>query len=246
MTNILGWPGVWLGLLFSPEKTVKHLKSNRPGLADGLLSFGLLNFIIGVLGFLIAAVLSVFMSSALSNIVPNWGAGGLLVMLVIFFGLGVIAYPIGMMIALLVLAVFFKLASVILKGKSSFGGLCGLLGVVGSAYMIVMLVLILIVYVPTLVAWALLSGGISAIALLYLLMGVAYLITMPFIQMVTAIFFDMLADIEKVSIYRSGAMSGLAIGMITFLLMLALSAFMFLLGSWMEGYQSSGYGSMSD
>ncbi len=243
MTNILGWPKVWLGLLFSPEKTVKHLKSSRPELADGLLSFGLLNLIIGVLGFLIAAVISVFASSTLSNIAPDFGTGGLLIMLAVFFGLSVIAYPIGMIICLLVLSVFFKLASIILKGKSSFGELCGLIGVVGSAYMIVMLALFVIIYIPIICALMLLQGSASAIALLYLLMGVAYLITMPFIQMVTAIFFDMLADIEKVSIYRSGAMSGLAIGIVMFLLMLALSVLMFFLGSWMEGYPSSGYSS---
>jgi hypothetical protein len=242
MANILGWPGVWLGLLFSPEKTVKRLKSNRPGLADGLMSFGLLNFIIGVLGFLFAAVVSVFVSPALSGIAPAWAEGGLLVMLAVFFGLSVIAYPIGMMIGLLVLTAFFKLASVLLKGKSSFGELCGLAGVVGSAYTIVMIALFVIIYVPMICALMLLQGSASAIVILYLLMGVAYLITLPFIQMVTAIFFDMLADIEKVSIYRSGAMNGLALGMIMFLFMLALSLMMFLLGSWMEGYQSSGYG----
>jgi hypothetical protein len=88
----------------------------------------------------------------------------------------------------------------------------------------------------------LLGGNISvALALAYALMGVAYLITMPFLQMVMALFFDLLADLEKVSIYRSGAMTGLAFGIVMFLLMLAFAVMMFLMGSMMGGYQNSGY-----
>lgn len=241
MTNILGWSGVWLGILLSPEKTAKQLKKDRPGMVDGFLSFGLLNFIIGVLGFLVTTLLSLYLGSAMSNINPGFATGGLLIMLVIFFGLEVIAYPICMIIILLILTAFFKLASVLLKGKSSFGELCGLLGVVGSAYLLVMVVLGLIVYVPMMVAIILFKANTSALALVYFLMGVAYLITMPFIQLVMALFFDLLADVEKVSIYRSGAMTGLAMGIVMFLLMVTISAMMFFVGSLMGGYHGNPY-----
>jgi hypothetical protein len=231
MTNLLEWPGVWFGLLFSPEKTAKQLKSHRPGLVDGLVSFGLLNFILGILMFLVATALSLFVGSALSSFSPSWAAGVL-----------VIAYPIIALVGLLIIAAFFKLASVILKGRSSYSELCGMIGVVGSVYYIVMVALILLIYVPMVGAVILLGGNISvALALAYALMGVAYLITMPFLQMVMALFFDLLADIEKVSLYRSGAMTGLAFGIVMFLLMLAFAAMMFLMGSMMGGYQNSGY-----
>jgi hypothetical protein len=242
MTSILEWPGVWFGLLFSPEKTAKQLKSERPGLVDGLVSFGLLNFILGILMFLVALALSFFLSSAMSSFASSWAAGGLVIMLAVFFGVLVIAYPIIALIGLLIVAAFFKLASVILKGRSSYSELCGMIGVVGSVYYIVMVALILLIYVPMVGAVILLGGSLSvALALAYALMGVAYLITMPFLQMVMALFFDLLADIEKVSIYRSGAMTGLAFGIVMFLLMLAFAAMMFLMGSMMGGYQNSGY-----
>jgi hypothetical protein len=238
MTNILEWPGVWFGLLFSPEKTAKILKSHRPGMVDGLISFGLLNFFVGILMFLVALVVSFFFSSAMTSFDPNWATGGLLIMLAVFFGFFVIGYPIIAIIGLLIVAAFFKLASIVLKGKSSYGELCGMIGVVGSAYFIVMVFMALIVYVPMMGAIMLMQGSASAIAFVYLLMGVAYLITMPFIQMVMALFFDMLADLENVSIYRSGAMTGLALGIVLFLMMLALSVMLF----FVLGYQSNTYG----
>jgi hypothetical protein len=45
-----------------------------------------------------------------------------------------------------------------------------------------------------------------------------------------AFFFDLLAEIEQVSIYRSGAITGFAFGSMLFIMMLVLAVFIFLLG----------------
>lgn len=151
----------------------------------------------------------------------------------------VIAYPIVSLIVLFIVAAFFRFSSVILKGKSSYGELCGLIGVVGSALMIVTAAFVLVTHASLFGVVALAGAGPSGPSMrvfIYPSTGMGYLVVMPFMQMIMAMFFDLLAGIEKVSIYRSGAMTGLVTGIVTFLIMAGVALRFFLTGSSIGGY----------
>ena len=171
---------------------------------------------IGLIAFIISTILAILLGFPL-------GAP-----LAIF----VIAFPILMIILLLILTIFLKVASMLLKGKGGFSEECGILGIVGSSYLILMVLLMVAIYTPMLLVFAISGpGGFGVVmALMYLIMGVAYLIFMPLVYLIMAFTFDLLADIEQISIYRSGAIVGLMFGIIMFLMMLMLSAMMFLIG----------------
>jgi len=178
--------------------------------------------LIGLIAFIISTILAILLGFSL-------GAP-----LAIF----VIAFPILMIILLLILTIFLKIASMLLKGKGGFSEECGILGIVRSSYLILMVLLMVAIYTPMLLVFAISGpGGFGVVmALVYLIIGVAYLIFMPLVYLIMAFTFDLLADIEQISIYRSGAIVGLMFGIIMFLMMLMLSAMMFLIGGAMSNF----------
>jgi len=231
MESVLRWPGLWYGILFAPEKTAEHLKKHKPGLIDGVASIGLCSIVIGIVSFIVLAVLSIVFASLMPYSFGSAGLLGVGVGLAMAFALLVIGFPLGMIILLLIIACFIKLASVLLKGRGKFSEECGIVGVVGSPYLILMFLLLVAIYLPLILLSAVgFGGGLASIALIYLFMGLAYLVFMPFMQLLMAFFFDLLADIEQVSIYRSGAMTGLVFGAMLFIMMLAFAILIFLLG----------------
>ena len=205
-----------------PEETAASLKKEKPCWIDGVASFGFCSFLIGLIAFIISTILAILLGFSL-------GAP-----LAIF----VIAFPILMIILLLILTIFLKIASMLLKGKGGFSEECGILGIVGSSYLILMVLLMVAIYTPMLLVFAISGpGGFGVVmALVYLIIGVAYLIFMPLVYLIMAFTFDLLADIEQISIYRSGAIVGLMFGIIMFLMMLMLSAMMFLIGGAMSNF----------
>lgn len=236
MASILKWPRIWFDIIFRPEETASLLKKEKPKLVDGIISIGFCSLLIGFIAFLLSALLG------LLGLVTGADIAGSLIGLLILFGIFVIGFPIFMIILLLILTVVLKISSIILKGKGSFGEECGVLGVVGSTYMIIMVLVYGFVLISSMlvgVATAIL--GFASIALIYIVMGVAYLISMPLAYIVTAFTFDLMADVEGVSIYRSGAILGLMAGIIAFIMMLGFSAIMFLFAGAMSMFAGGYY-----
>jgi hypothetical protein len=230
MASILKWPGVWFRMVLKPEETAAKLKAEKPTLVDGIISFGLCNFLIGLAVFLIFAIISLIGFAVAGDIIAS------LISLAISFAIFAIVFPIMMLISLLILSVILKISSSILKGKGSLGEECGFLGVIGSPYTILMVLMYLCMLVPVM----LLSGfavffGLGSLALIYITIGIISVIFSPMVYILMAFAFDLLAEIEKVSIYRSGAIIGLMIGIATFLLMLIIAAFLFIVGGAMYG-----------
>lgn len=221
-------------MLLKPEEAAANLKKNRPGLADGLASFGLMNLAIGIAAFLVFTLVLLLFGSSIARLGNTALAGGIFA-LALSFGILVIAYPLSMLFMLLLITVFFKLASVILKGKGKFAEQCGLLGVVGSVYTAITILFMAVIYFPLILMVVVLGESMIGMALFYLCMGLGYVVFMPYSQMLTAFLFDLLADLEKLSIYRSGALAGLAFGIMMSLMMLALAAMLFLFGLFVPG-----------
>lgn len=237
MADLFKWPRIWFEIFLKPEETAASLKKEKPGWIDGVASFGFCSFSIGLIAFIISTILAILLGfslgTPLTTKVMSMGIG-----LLIMFGIFVIAFPILMIILLLILTIFLKIASMLLKGKGGFSEECGILGIVGSSYLILMVLLMVAIYTPMLLVFAISGpGGFGVVmALMYLIMGVAYLIFMPLVYLIMAFTFDLLADIEQISIYRSGAIVGLMFGIIMFLMMLMLSAMMFLIGGAMSNF----------
>lgn len=228
MVNLLKWPRVWFEIFLKPEETAASLKKEKPSWIEGIISFGFCSFLIGLIGFIISAILAIPLGFTLGAPLAA-KAGGMLIGLLIMFAICVIAFPILMIILLLILSVFLKIASVILKGKGSLGGECGILGIVGSSFLILTILTYAIMLVPMIVL-NVSNAGFVAIALIYMLIGIAILLYSPLMYLLTAFLFDLLADIEKVTIYKSGAMFGLMYGIVTFIMMLFFAVFMFIAG----------------
>ncbi len=238
MANLLKWPRIWFGIFLKPEETAVTLKKEKPNLIDGIVSFGFCSFLIGFIVFLISAIFGILLGSALGGPIAS-KAAGIGVGLLISFAILIIGFPLLMIIILLILTIFLKIASLLLKGKGSFGEECGILGVVGSSYLILMVLMYVVMFIPPMGgfmdAFARGSAGFGSMALMYLMMGVAYLIFIPLIYIVMAFTFDLLADIEQVSIYRSGAIMGLMFGIIFFIMMVVIAALMFIFAGVMYG-----------
>ncbi len=246
MVDLLKWPRLWFGIFLRPEETAAALKKEKPRWIDGVISIGFCSFLIGLLLFIIFAILSIISMFALGGSFAS-NAAGVGMSIVILFMLLVIGFPLLMIIILLVSIAFLRIASLILKGKGSISEECGFLGSIGGSYMIIMFlmyaVLVLGIFVPS-ILFSGIIGAIGSMALMYLMMGVAYLVFMPLFYLVLAFTFDVLADIEQVTIYRSGAIVGLMIGLMCFVFMVVLVVFMLIFSVLFAGLMSGFGGGM--
>jgi hypothetical protein len=218
MINVFKWPGVWFNIFKKPEETAALLKKEKPTLVDGIMSYGLASVSLGFLAFLLFAVISLL----------SLGGGnlaGAVIGLAFIFAILVIAFPIFMILNLLFYSAAVKASSMILKGKGKFSEECGLLGVTGSAALIIFAVMYAVIVVLMMVLMA--AAGSFGVFILYPLMGILYLVLMPVVYLFLAFVFDVLAALEQVSIYRAGALLGLAVGILCCLMMLIFSVVMF-------------------
>jgi hypothetical protein len=218
MTNVFKWPGVWLNIFKKPDETAALLKKEKPTLVDGIMSYGLACVFIGLLIFLLMAAVTVLGAVSGGNLAAS------IIGLAMMFAIFVIAFPIGMIILLLIYSAALKVSSMILKGKGAFSQECGIIGVTGSAGIIIAAAMYSIMFVLMFALMAVLNFlGMFA---MYPLMGLMYLVIMPVGYLLLAFILDMLASVEQVSIYRAGAIFGLAMGILCCLMMLAMTAFM--------------------
>lgn len=230
MVNLFKWPRIWFDIFLKPEEIAASLKKEKPGLVDGIISFGFCSFLIGFIAFIILAILAILFGFSLGGPVAA-KAAGIGVGLLIMFATLVIGFPIMMIILLLLITIFLKISSVLLKGKGSFSEECGILGVVGSSYLILLILMLAAIYIPLLLIMGIFGfAGFGTMALTYICIGIASLVFSPLMYLLMAFLFDLLADIEQVTIYRSGAILGLMYGITAFIMMLCLAIVIFLIG----------------
>ena len=225
--NVTELIGLWFKLFFKPEETANRLKERKPCLSDGAVSIGLCSAFLGSIAFLLTLIFSVLA-------LIGGSVEGAIISMAISFAIFVIGIPIIAMILLIISTTFLKIASILLKGKGSFSNECGVLGIVGSSMIILYLTMFLIIFIAFFLLGILIGitgGFVLGTGLTYIILGAILLVFSPLTYLLIAILFDLLADIEQVSIYRSGMIVGLMQGIATFLIYAIFGVIMMFLGS---------------
>lgn len=200
----------WFMGITQPEKTIKELKKKKYGIKDGLCSSSLIALFVGIVLFLfIYYLLSTTLAiNPLFSLIINMND-----VLINSFLLLIVALPFLAMAGLLIWSLIFKKIVDIVGGKWKYEYVCGFFGVLAGMTIIVSVPAVFLTFLATSLFQ---STNISYL----ILIGFGALITSALSGIVAALTYQMISEMEKISLPKSGLVYGLTTGISSFVVLI--------------------------
>lgn len=197
--------GTWFSIFTDTDRTIKALRKEKLGATDGILSTGAISLLTGVVLSLAFVAIASLLVSASPRLAEAVQVSSIVTLAAVF----IVLLPILAIIGLLVFTALLRGVSMVLGGAGEFGRDCGVLGLVFGFYIIAM--------VPLAIGYLLaLGAGLSNPLVAVLFMGLGILVTTGLQGLVQGAMLELLSEAERLSVSRSGMLTGFSWGIVIF------------------------------